>query len=499
MNSAASFAFPKDSEVVRLTRSPITEGDKLPKPPSSTMPSRDFKSGISVASSVKSSSSICDEKSASTKYASFRNWKSIAPNSAFNSSTSPAVSGVSRLGGTNASSSSCDRMRSISSCSVRTAKTRRRSRTWSSRMRMLFARRTRDSESLPDPMTLSLSVDASFKSLSQSWTSNVSANTRVARSSKRETAVGKSLIRSSTVYIPSIPPFRRTQTPFVYSAADAAALSGFSRNFETPVFINPRALFALPETRATVLTTGRGSLSIALPVCSAASCSVSCAFFNSIRVVSRSVYGNETLSKLADRSFSCLVLKSTRVPMARSQTLARETSPKPKMSPPASFVAANNTERHFSRTCTCRSTSKISSMTSSYLSIKCASSPRASTGGELSLDRDGDDTSAPAFSSESPFSGISRVTVSAASRIAKYKRFLATNAFSLLSREFASRSASSSVVITTLLAFPRAGSAARGEVFFPELEDPDPPCPSLASAFDTAKRGRRSVFRGLGL
>jgi hypothetical protein len=108
-------------------------------------------------------------------------------------------------------------------------------------------------------------------------------------------------------------------------------------------------------------------------------------------------------------------------------------------------------------------------------------------------------TSAPAFSSESPFSGISRVTVSAASRIAKYKRFLATNAFSLLSREFASRSASSSVVITTLLAFPRAGSAARGEVFFPELEDPDPPCPSLASAFDTAKRGRRSVFRGLGL
>ena len=73
-------------------------------------------------------------------------------------------------------------------------------------------------------------------------------------------------MRSSIAATPSKPPLRRTHTPLVYSAADAAALRGFSRSFETPVLMSPRADFAFEPTRSTVFTTGRGSLSMPLIV-----------------------------------------------------------------------------------------------------------------------------------------------------------------------------------------------------------------------------------------
>ena len=168
MNSAPSLALSRDSLVVRLTRSPMTRGDSDDSPSPSTSPSRDLRSGMSVASSVRSSSSMDAESSASTIQASFRSPASMARNSAARSSTSSARSGVSRLGGSLASSSSCAKMRSISSCSVRVANTRRKSRTSSSRSRMDRAKRTRDNESLPWLMTLSRSLDASRSALSQS-------------------------------------------------------------------------------------------------------------------------------------------------------------------------------------------------------------------------------------------------------------------------------------------------------------------------------------------
>mmetsp|Transcript_6670 Transcript_6670/g.28439 ORF Transcript_6670/g.28439 Transcript_6670/m.28439 type:complete len:319 (-) Transcript_6670:1026-1982(-) len=149
MNSAPSFAFSSDSLVVRLTRSPKTLGDSDDNPSPSFKPSRDFKSGMSVASSVRSSSSMLAESPVSTIQASFLKPASIALNSAAKSSTSSARSGVSSDGASHASSSNCAKMRSISSCSVLVAKTRRKSRTSSSLSRMDFANRTRDNESLP--------------------------------------------------------------------------------------------------------------------------------------------------------------------------------------------------------------------------------------------------------------------------------------------------------------------------------------------------------------
>ena len=148
INSAPSRAFPADSAAVLEMRSPNTSGDRLPIP-SSAMPRRDLRSGMSVASSVRSSSLMSSLAPRSTVDTNFRSDASIAPNSSTSSSTSSLRSGASSDGTSAASSSSCTMIRSISTCNARTAATRLAEATNSSDSRIVFASRTRPSESFP--------------------------------------------------------------------------------------------------------------------------------------------------------------------------------------------------------------------------------------------------------------------------------------------------------------------------------------------------------------
>ena len=125
MNSAPSRAFSADSAAVLEMRSPNTSGDKVPIP-SSAMPRRDLRSGMSVASSVRSSSLMSSLAPRSTVDTNFRSDASIAPNSSTSSSTSSLRSVASSDVTSAASSSSCIMIRSISTCNARTAATRAR-------------------------------------------------------------------------------------------------------------------------------------------------------------------------------------------------------------------------------------------------------------------------------------------------------------------------------------------------------------------------------------
>mmetsp|Transcript_15215 Transcript_15215/g.54774 ORF Transcript_15215/g.54774 Transcript_15215/m.54774 type:complete len:471 (+) Transcript_15215:2194-3606(+) len=241
MNSAPSFAFPTLSSVARTTRSPTISGDNDVSP-SSAIPRRDLRSGMSVASSVSASSSMRSGAPRSTALTSFLSSASMTPNSATRSSTSSLLSGASSDGASAASSSSEPMMRSISACSVRTAKTRRSNDTFSSDSLIARASLTRDSESRPCAITFSRSLDASASARSRSCTSNVSFKTLFGRASGSNDGDGRSR-KIGSAYpddAPSMPPFNRTHTPFVYSAAPFAALSGLSRNLDTPSFTRPR-------------------------------------------------------------------------------------------------------------------------------------------------------------------------------------------------------------------------------------------------------------------
>mmetsp|Transcript_15860 Transcript_15860/g.25580 ORF Transcript_15860/g.25580 Transcript_15860/m.25580 type:complete len:236 (-) Transcript_15860:181-888(-) len=167
MNSAPSLPLPTVSRVKRTMRSATSSRLKLFSP-SSAMPSRDMRSGMSVARPVRSASLMSSGAPRSTIDTSLHRLLSMAPNSATRSSTSSLRSGASSDGASAASSSSCMTMRSISVCKVRTAKIRRYMLTFSSSVRISCVRRTRDSESFPCAMTTSRAFDASASALSRS-------------------------------------------------------------------------------------------------------------------------------------------------------------------------------------------------------------------------------------------------------------------------------------------------------------------------------------------
>ena len=103
MNSAPSVSLPHDSSTVFFARSLMSSRLMLARP-SSAMPSRAFRSGMSVANSVRSSSDISSDAPRSTALTSLRSEASITPNSATSSSSSSALN--ANEGASAASSSS---------------------------------------------------------------------------------------------------------------------------------------------------------------------------------------------------------------------------------------------------------------------------------------------------------------------------------------------------------------------------------------------------------
>jgi hypothetical protein len=481
MNSAPSHAFARDSSMDAEMRSPSTSGESEVNPSSSATPRRDLRSGMSVASVVRSSSEIKSPSPASTALTSFRRLASIAPNSATKSSTSSDRSGPpSRLGGSMASSSSCVRMRSISACSVRTANSRRRSFTTLSLSRIVFARRTRLSESLPWPNTLSRRAEASRSARSRSCVSTASFNTRAWRFSANDVGSGKPSSAGLGAKLAPAPPFKRLHTPRVYSAALAAALSGFSRNRLTPVDNRPRADFALEPTRSTVATTGRTTRAPALDASSPRNrASADCASFTATRAESASAYRSPaSFDKTSTRLRQDFVRRSSL--SLNSRTFSRKdasawaapapspTAPAPNAaSTPAALVAEKSFSKRRSRRLICASASAASSRTDSHASMAsssrwaaCAAASDSGSSATADSRRRARDASSGGFSAssfrDSPPSAeegspsrvdpasIGAAHVSAASAKAKRRRLFATSALRRARRSAASASAASS-------------------------------------------------------